>query len=80
MLSYLYHPTTVTWSIHLVFAFILSVRVIMKRPSTGIALAWLLVINAIPIFGEVIYLLIGERGSAGHGERGSSNCALITPK
>ncbi|MDB4634609.1 PLDc N-terminal domain-containing protein, partial [Rubripirellula sp.] len=50
-----------TWSIHLVLAFILSVRVIMKRPSTGIALAWLLVINAIPIFGEVIYLLIGER-------------------
>ena len=61
MLSYLYHPTTVTWSIHLVLSFILSVRVIMKRPSTGVALAWLLVINAIPIFGEVIYLLIGER-------------------
>jgi cardiolipin synthase len=61
VLSYLYHPTTLTWSIHLVFAFILSVRVIMKRPGTGVALAWLLVINAIPIFGEVIYLLIGER-------------------
>lgn len=61
MLSYLYHPTTMMWSIHLVFAFTLSVRVIMKRPSTGIALAWLLVINAIPIFGAVIYLLIGER-------------------
>ena len=61
MLSYLYHPTTVTWSIHLVLSFILSIRVIMKRPSTGVALAWLLVINAIPIFGEVIYLLIGER-------------------
>ena len=50
VLSYLYHPTTLTWSIHLVFAFILSVRVIMKRPGTGVALAWLLVINAIPIF------------------------------
>ena len=61
MLSNLYHPTTVTWSIHLIFAFILSVRVIMKRPSTGVALAWLLVINAIPIVGEVVYLLVGER-------------------
>ena len=61
MLSYLYHPTTLTWCIHFVFALILSVRVIMKRPSTGVALAWLLVINAIPILGELIYLLIGER-------------------
>ena len=32
----------------------------MKRPCTGIALAWLLVINAITFFGDVIYLLIGE--------------------
>lgn len=61
MLNYLYHPTTVTWSIHIVFALLLSVRVIMKRPGTGVALAWLLVINAIPIGGELIYLLIGER-------------------
>lgn len=61
MPSHLYHPTTLTWIIHLVFAFALSVRVIMKRPSTGVALAWLLVINAIPIVGEVVYLLIGER-------------------
>lgn len=61
MLNYLYHPTTTMWIIHMVFAFILSVRVVMKRPGTGVALAWLLVINAIPIFGELIYLLIGER-------------------
>ncbi len=61
MLNYLYHPTTVTWSIHLVLAFLLSLRVIMKRPATGVALAWLLVINALPIVGELVYLLIGER-------------------
>ena len=61
MLNYLYHPTTVTWSIHLVLAFLLSLRVIMKRPATGVALAWLFVINALPIVGELVYLLIGER-------------------
>ena len=33
----------------------------MKRPSTGVALAWLLVINAIPFVGVLTYLLIGER-------------------
>lgn len=55
------NPTTITWVIHFVLAVTLSVRVIMKRPSTGVALAWLLVINAIPIAGAVIYLLIGER-------------------
>ena len=55
------NPTAITWVIHSVLAVTLTVRVIMKRPSTGVALAWLLVINAIPILGAVIYLLIGER-------------------
>ena len=61
VLNDFFHPITVTWCIHLVLAFGLSVRVIMKRPGTGVALAWLLVINAIPYVGVLIYLLIGER-------------------
>ena len=61
MLIEFFHPTTITWSIHLLLALVLSIRVIMKRPGAGVALAWLLVINAIPIFGVMIYLLIGER-------------------
>ncbi|MGI9471360.1 MAG: cardiolipin synthase [Rubripirellula sp.] len=62
MITYnLVNPTTVTWVIHSILAITLTVRVIMKRPSTGVALAWLLVINAIPILGALTYLLIGER-------------------
>ena len=61
VLNDFYHPTTVTWCMHLLLAFVLSVRVIMKRPATGVALAWLLVINAIPCLGVLVYLLIGER-------------------
>jgi cardiolipin synthase len=40
---------------------LLAVRVIMKRPATGVALAWLLLITAAPLAGALIYLLIGER-------------------
>ncbi|MCH5372886.1 MAG: PLDc N-terminal domain-containing protein, partial [Planctomycetes bacterium] len=39
----------------------LGLRVIMNRPATGVALAWLLLIAAVPIGGAAIYLLIGER-------------------
>lgn len=33
----------------------------MKRPPTGVALAWLILVAAIPYGGALIYLMIGER-------------------
>lgn len=39
----------------------LGVRVILNRPATGVALAWLVLIAAIPALGAGLYLLIGER-------------------
>jgi len=41
-------------------------RVIMKRPSTGSALAWILLVVLVPFAGALIYFLIGER-RIGHG-------------
>jgi cardiolipin synthase len=38
-----------------------GVRIVMKRPATGVALAWLLLVTAIPGLGLVLYLLFGER-------------------
>ncbi|MCA1685787.1 MAG: phospholipase D-like domain-containing protein, partial [Planctomycetia bacterium] len=37
-----------------------SVRVIMRRRSVGVSLAWLTIILIFPFAGAVIYLLIGE--------------------
>ena len=47
--------------LHLLIVVGLSVRVIMRRPATGVALAWLFLIAAIPFGGSVAYLLVGEK-------------------
>ncbi len=39
----------------------ISIRVVMNRPPTGVALAWLVVVMVIPYFGAGAYLMIGER-------------------
>lgn len=39
----------------------LAIRIIMKRGPVGVALAWLILIFALPFAGAVIYLLVGER-------------------
>jgi cardiolipin synthase A/B len=39
----------------------LSVRVIMRKPPVGVALAWLFLIAAVPLVGIAFYLLVGER-------------------
>ncbi len=38
----------------------LSIRVIMRRLSAGVSLAWLVVVFGVPFVGALIYLLIGE--------------------
>ncbi len=58
---FLLHPSTITWIVHSLIVLLLGVRVIMKRPATGVALAWLLLIAVFPLGGALIYLLIGER-------------------
>ena len=36
-------------------------RVIMRRPPTGVALAWMVLVVVLPLVGVVLYVLIGER-------------------
>lgn len=38
----------------------LSLRIIMRRLSAGVSLAWLVVVFGVPFVGALIYLLIGE--------------------
>ncbi|MEM0965265.1 MAG: cardiolipin synthase [Verrucomicrobiota bacterium] len=47
--------------LHLSLVLVISIRVIMRRPATGVALTWLFVVSAIPFAGALFYLLIGER-------------------
>lgn len=62
MIHYLIlHPSNIILFVHPLLAIAVSIRVIMKRPATGVALAWLLLIAAVPLGGVIIYLLIGER-------------------
>ena len=39
----------------------ISLRVIMRRPPSGTALAWMFLVAFLPLVGAVFYLLIGER-------------------
>ena len=48
---FLLHPSTITLIVHSLIVLLLSVRVIMKRPATGVALAWLLLIAPFPLGG-----------------------------
>ena len=55
------HPTTLLAILHIAILVAISVRVIMRRPNTGVALAWLFIVAALPFYGAGFYLLIGER-------------------
>jgi len=46
---------------HLLISVGIAVRVIMRRPNTGVALAWLFIVAMVPFVGAAIYLLLGER-------------------
>lgn len=56
----LLHPSNIILILHPLLVIAVSIRVIMKRPATGVALAWLVLIAAVPLGGVLIYLLIGE--------------------
>ncbi len=38
----------------------LGLRIILKRRSTGVSLAWFLLITSVPFVGAILYLFIGE--------------------
>jgi cardiolipin synthase A/B len=46
---------------YIAIVILISVRVIMRRPPNGVALAWLFLVAALPYVGAVFYLLVGER-------------------
>jgi len=46
---------------HSVLTVVICVRVVMRRPATGVALAWMFVVALLPFGGPLAYLLFGER-------------------
>ena len=61
ILEFLVHPSTLLILVHLVLVVGFSLRVVMQRPATGVALAWLFLIAAVPYVGPIAYLLVGEK-------------------
>jgi cardiolipin synthase len=53
--------STVVLFSHLAVIIVIIIRVIMRRPPTGVALAWLFLATLLPIAGPLIYFFIGER-------------------
>ncbi|TDJ58419.1 MAG: hypothetical protein E2O40_01535 [Planctomycetota bacterium] len=60
-MDFLLHPSTVLAATHGLIVVAIAIRVIMRRPDTGVALAWLLMVAVLPFGGAVVYFLIGER-------------------
>jgi len=55
------NPIVLLAELQLVLVIGISIRVIMNRPATGVALAWLVIVVMIPYVGAAAYLMIGER-------------------
>ena len=53
--------STIIAIVHIAVIIVIAVRVIMRRPARGVALAWLLLVSVFPIGGAVVYMLVGER-------------------
>lgn len=61
---------TLSAILHALIVLVITVRVIMNRPATGVALAWLFVVAVLPFVGGMIYVLFGERRIGGRRARG----------
>jgi len=48
-------------TLHVLLTIAIALRVVMRRPATGVALAWILFVVALPFGGAAVYLFIGER-------------------
>ena len=55
------HSSSILAIAHMLISIGISIRVIMRRPNTGVALAWLFIVAVLPFAGAVIYLFLGER-------------------
>lgn len=64
-MSFLFQISTLTGFLHWGIVLGVMIRVVMKRPATGVALAWLLIVSLLPAIGIVLYVLIGERRIGG---------------
>ena len=60
-MKFFFHASTLLSLLHLALVLGISIRVIMRRPNTGVALAWLFIVAAIPYVGAFFYFLLGER-------------------
>jgi cardiolipin synthase len=60
-MEYILNPIVLYGFLQFVLVITISVRVIMNRPSVGVALAWLLIVALIPVAGILLYFTIGER-------------------
>lgn len=60
-MNFVLHPSSLTTIAHALLVLAVMFRVIMKRPATGVALAWLLIVAVLPAVGVILYLLFGER-------------------
>jgi cardiolipin synthase len=64
-MSPLLQVSTLTLVAHFLILIAIALRVIMKRPTTGVALAWLFLVATLPFVGAIAYLLFGERRVGG---------------
>ena len=53
--------TLLSLALHVFVVLGISLRVIMRRPPSGTALAWMFLVAFLPLVGAMFYLLIGER-------------------
>jgi cardiolipin synthase len=63
---YLLISSLLTWTnvfaaFHVAVVLGISLRVIMRRPPAGVALAWMFLVAFVPLGGAFFYVLIGER-------------------
>lgn len=69
-MDFLLQPSTIAAAAHVLIVVGVTARVIMMRPATGVALAWLVLVAALPYAGAAVYFLIGERRIGLRRERG----------
>lgn len=55
--------------IHILVVGGVFIRIVLKRPAPGVALAWLLVVAFVPLLGIILYLFVGERRIGGRRAR-----------
>ena len=60
-MSFYNYPSSALFVAHSLIVVAIIVRVIMRRPAPGVALAWLFLVALLPFAGALTYLLIGER-------------------